>query len=108
MVEASHLRHGIAEIEVDFGPAGRARLRQNEWACGLQIGHCVQDVPLSGVRETLGSGTVLQVREIATRFQALVQLHASGSAVWLPFERLRRIMSPSLLFRRSGPIVEKG
>jgi superfamily II DNA or RNA helicase len=108
MVEASRVRDGKAEIDVDFGPAGKARLREDEWGCGLQIGNCVQDVPLSGVRETLGSGTVLQVREIATRFQALVQLHASGAAVWFPFERLRRIMGPALLFRRRGPIEENG
>lgn len=108
VVEASRVRNGIAEIDVDFGPAGKGRLRQDEWACGLQVGYCVQDVPLSGVRETLGSGTVLQVREIATRFQALVQLHASGASMWLPFERLRRIVGPALLFRRGGPIADNG
>lgn len=108
VVRANHVREGYAEIDVDFGPAGKARLRQDEWGCGLQIGHYVQDVPLSGVRETMGSGTVLQVREIATRFQALVQFHASGNSVWLPFERLRRIMGPALLFRRGGPIAENG
>ena len=95
-------------IEVDFGPAGKATLRPDEWGCGLQIGHHVQDIPLSGVRETLGGGTVLQIRELATRFQALVQLHSNGQSLWLPFERLRRIMDPELLFRRAGPIADSG
>jgi len=95
-------------IEVDFGPKGKTTLGPDEWGCGLQIGHCVQDVPLSGVRETLGAGTVLHVRELATRFQALVQLHATGQSIWLPFERLRRIMDPELLYRRAGPIGETG
>lgn len=95
-------------IEVDFGPKAKATLAAGEWGCGLQIGHCVQDVPLSGVRETLGAGTVLHVRELAARFQALVQLHASGQSIWLPFERLRRIMDPELLYRRAGPIAERG
>lgn len=95
-------------IDVDFGPAGKATLRPDEWGCGLQIGHDVQDIPLSGVRETLGGGTVLQIRELATRFQALVQLHSTGQSLWLPFERLRRIMDPELLFRRAGPIADSG
>ncbi|WP_315795601.1 DEAD/DEAH box helicase [Bradyrhizobium sp. SZCCHNRI3043] len=95
-------------IEADFGPKGKITLDQDEWGCGLQIGHCVQDVPLSGVRETLGAGTVLHVRELATRFQVLVQLHATGRSIWLPFERLRRIMDPELLYRRAGPIAERG
>ncbi|ODM71378.1 DEAD/DEAH box helicase [Bradyrhizobium elkanii] len=96
-----------ARIEVDFGPLGRHFLARGEWGCGLQVGHCVQDVPFSGVRETLGSGTVLQVRELATRFQALVQFHSTGQSLWLPFERLRRIMAPALLFRRGGPVAER-
>lgn len=95
-------------IEVDFGPNGRSTLAPEEWGCGLQVGHCVQDIPLSGVRETLGAGSVLHVRELATRLQVLVQLHSTGQSIWLPFERLRRIMDPELLFRRAGPIAERG
>ena len=95
-------------LEVDFGPKGTAVLNIAEWGCGLQVGHCVQDVPLSGVKETLGAGTVLQVRELATRFQTLVQLHGTGQSIWLPFERLRRIMDPELLYRRAGPATEQG
>ncbi|WP_315806999.1 MULTISPECIES: DEAD/DEAH box helicase [unclassified Bradyrhizobium] len=90
-----------ASIEVDFGPNGKAILREGEWGCGLQIGHRVQDIPLSGVRETLGLGTVLHTRELAGRSQVLVQLHSSGLSLWLPFERLRRIMDPALLYRRA-------
>lgn len=109
MVEAVHVRDDVAELEVNFGPeTGRLRLQHGDWGCGLQVGFCVQDIPLSGVRETLGSGTVLQVRELATRAQALVQLHSSGACYWLPFERLRRIMGPALLFRRAGPVADNG
>lgn len=105
-VIANSTTNGEPTVEVDFGPAGKARLNSYEWGCGLQVGFCVQDVPLSGVRETMGSGTVLHIRELATRFQALVQFHATGQSVWLPFERLRRIMSPALLYRRAGPLAE--
>ncbi|UPK39531.1 DEAD/DEAH box helicase [Bradyrhizobium sp. 186] len=90
-------------IEVDFGPKGVARLKVGEWGCGLRAGFTVQDVPLSGVRETLGTGTVMKTRELATRHQALVQFHSTGQSLWLPFERLRRVMDPALRFRRSEP-----
>jgi hypothetical protein len=93
-------------IEVDFGPRGKSRLSIGEWGCGLRPGFTVQDVPLSGVRQTLGIGTVVGIREIATRHQALVQLHGSGETIWLPFERLRRIMAPALRYRRAEPAEE--
>jgi len=93
-------------IEVDFGPKGVARLKLGEWGCGLRAGFTVQDVPLSGVRETFGTGTVMKTRELATRHQALVQFHSNGQSLWLPFERLRRIMDPALRFRRSEPATK--
>ncbi len=93
--------NGQSTIEVDFGPRGKSRLTLGEWGCGLRPGFTVQDVPYSGVRQTLGIGTVVEIREIATRQQALVQLHASGETIWLPFERLRRVMDPSLRYRRA-------
>ena len=93
-------------IEVDFGPKGIARLGPGEWGCGLRPGFTVQDVPLSGVRETFGTGTVMKTRELATRHQALVQFHSTGQSLWLPFERLRRIMDPALRFRRSEPATK--
>jgi superfamily II DNA or RNA helicase len=93
-------------IEVDFGPKGLARLKLGEWGCGLRAGFTVQDVPLSGVRETFGTGTVMKTRELATRHQALVQFHSTGQSLWLPFERLRRIMDPALRFRRSEPAAK--
>lgn len=91
------------KIEVDFGPLGRRWLSRDEWGCGLRPGFAVQDVPLSSVRRTLGTGTVIEIREIATREQALVQLHQSGKVIWLPFERLRRVKDPTLRFKRSDP-----
>jgi ERCC4-related helicase len=93
-------------IEVDFGPRGVARLKPGEWGCGLRAGFTVQDVPLSGVRETLGTGTVMKTRELATRHQALVQFHMTGETCWLPFERLRRVMDPALRFRRSESAMD--
>jgi superfamily II DNA or RNA helicase len=98
--------NGQSAIEVDFGPRGKSRLSIGEWGCGLRPGFTVQDVPLSGVRQTLGIGTVVAIREIATRHQALVQLHGSGATIWLPFERLRRIMDPALRYRRAEPAEE--
>lgn len=106
VVTAISKLNGQSVIEVDFGPRGKSRLSIGEWGCGLRSGFTVQDVPLSGVRQTLGIGTVIAVREIATRHQALVQLHGSGEAVWLPFERLRRIMDPALRYRRAEPAEE--
>ncbi len=90
-------------IEVDFGPNGVSRLKSGDWGCGLRPGFTVQDVPLSGVRETFGTGMVMKIRELATRHQALVQFHMTGHTLWLPFERLRRIMDPDLRYRRSEP-----
>ncbi len=87
-------------IEVDFGPAGQARLYRGEWGCGLRPGFVVQDIPLSGVRETLGLGTVIETRELAAREQVLVQLHQTGATCWLPFERLRRVKDGELRYRR--------
>lgn len=95
--------NGQSSIEVNFGPRGTSRLSIGEWGCGLRPGFTVQDVPLSGVRKTLGIGTVVAIREIATRHQVLVQLHGSGETIWLPFERLRRIMDPALRYRRAEP-----
>ncbi|MEY9589785.1 ERCC4-related helicase [Bradyrhizobium yuanmingense] len=100
VIGTAHL-NGQAVIDVDFGPGGKSRLTRGEWGCGLRAGFTVQDVPLSGVRKTLGIGTVVEIREIATREQALVQLHESGETIWLPFERLRRIMDPALRYRRA-------
>jgi hypothetical protein len=97
---------GEPSIEVDFGPKGVARLRLGEWGCGLRGGFTVHDVPLSGVRETLGIGTVMKTRELARRHQALVQFHSTGQSLWLPFERLRRIMDPALRYRRSEPATK--
>jgi superfamily II DNA or RNA helicase len=106
VVSSAHQGESGTTIEVDFGPQlGRSTLREGEWGCGLQLGHCVQDIPLSGVRQTLGTGTVLHTRELAGRFQVLIQFHTTGQSHWLPFERLRRIMDPALLFRRAGPIA---
>ena len=93
-------------IDVDFGPKGKERLRPGDWGCGLRTGFTVQDVPLSGVRVTMGMGTVRGIRELATRHQALVQFHRTGETIWLPFEQLRRVMDPALRFRRSEPCAE--
>ncbi|MGO3927083.1 DEAD/DEAH box helicase [Rhodopseudomonas pseudopalustris] len=100
-------RNGRTAIEADFGPFGRSWIAQHEWGSGLRPGFTVQDIPLSSVRRTLGTGTVVEIRELATREQALVQFHQSGKLIWLPFERLKRVKDPSLRFKRSEPIEDR-
>ncbi|MBB5045960.1 hypothetical protein HNR60_000695 [Rhodopseudomonas rhenobacensis] len=107
IVLRSRTRDDGLKIEVDFGPRGISWLSEEEWGCGLKPGFVVQDVPLSGVRRTLGVGTVIETRELATRQQALVQLHQTGETIWLPFERLRRIMSAALRFKRAEPADDR-
>jgi superfamily II DNA or RNA helicase len=88
-------------IDVDFGPHGRERLRMGEWSNGLRPGFVVQDVPLSGVRTTLGVGKVLRTRTLAGCEQALVQFSLSGQLRWLPFEQLRRIKDAEIMYQRA-------
>jgi hypothetical protein len=91
-------RPGEVSIDVNFGPYGQERLRSGEWSNGLKQGFVVQDVPLSGVRTTLGFGKVLRTRSLAGREQALVQFAQSGHLRWLPFEQLRRIKDAEILY----------
>ena len=58
---------------------------------GFRPGHVVQDRPRSNTRTTLGTGTVVEHRELAGREMVLVQLHRTGESRWLPFEQLVRV-----------------
>lgn len=93
---------GSERIVVSYGTPGDERtLPPGSWRCGLAAGFVVQDAPVSAARTTLGMATVLQVRELAGREQVCIQLHATGSLRWLPYERLRRIMDPKVQFLRA-------
>ena len=59
-----------------------------------------------GRRLPAGPESRMKTRELATRHQALVQFHMTGETHWLPFERLRRVMDPSLRFRRSESAMD--
>lgn len=92
---------GGNRITVNYGVGAPAVLEDGDWRCGLLAGFVVQDAPLSSARSTLGMATVLSVRELAGREQACVQLHATGDTLWLPYERLRRIMDPKVQYVRA-------
>lgn len=65
---------------------------------GFRPGMEVQDVPVSRTRKSLGEGTVITTRSIGTRDQVLVEFLDSGRSIWLPYENLRRVKSPSQQF----------
>ena len=77
---------------VRWGGAGTVEWHHlSELRNGFRAGHVVQDRPRSNTRKTLGIGTVVAYREIASREMVLVQLHATGESRWLPFEQLARV-----------------
>ena len=77
---------------VRWGGAGAVEWHHvSELRNGFRAGHVVQDRPRSNTRKTLGIGTVVAYREIASREMVLVQLHATGESRWLPFEHLARV-----------------
>lgn len=83
-------------LEIRLVTSGRHRwVNLRDVRGGFQPGMEVQDVPLSRTRKSLGEGVVLTTRRIGTRDQVLVDFLESGRPIWLPFENLRRIKSPS-------------
>lgn len=91
-------------LEVDFGPeVGRRRIAPGQARCGLQVGMLVHDAAPPVGREALGAGRVALVRRLADCDQVLVQLESDGRSVWLPYERLRRVMEPRLRFLKGSP-----
>ena len=77
------------QVNVSWGREGI-----NDWhpvtdlRCGFRAGHIVQDAPRSNTQKSLGTGVVLNTRNIAGRDQVLVQLHNTGESRWLPYENL--------------------
>ena len=59
-------------------------------SCGLQLGMEVQDIPRSRVRRPLGEGEVVELRELGSCEQALVDFPAAGIRAWLPYENLKQ------------------
>jgi superfamily II DNA or RNA helicase len=89
------------KIKVEFKPGvPEGIVGPDDWSCGILPGFIVQDTPISASRQTLGVGTAIAVRTIATMEQVSVQFHATGEVRWIPFERLARIMDPKLQFIR--------
>lgn len=86
-------------LQVKFVSRGQLQwVNLREVRGGFQPGMEVQDVPVSRTRKSLGEGTVLKTRRIGTRDQVLVEFLESGRPIWLPYENLRRIKSPSQRF----------
>ena len=76
---------------------------------GFRPGHVVQDKPRSNVRKTLGTGTVVAERRIASRDMVLVQIHRTGESRWLPYENLLRLRDACLKYiRAEAPEPDSG
>lgn len=103
IVEERRLERERWVLLVRWGDGSREAVPLAELGCGLQPGWTVQDVPLSTVRRPLGTGKVVQKRELAGREQVLVQWDDTGRCTWVPYENLRRIKDPVLRFLRHEP-----
>ena len=71
--------------------------RESSWigvdqvGCGFRKGMDVVDVPYSRIRKSLGSGSIIDLRKIGSREQALVEFPEFGQRIWLPYENLRHV-----------------
>ena len=82
-------------------PERRAeRIPLADVSCGLQLGMEVQDIPRSRVRRPLGEGEVVELRELGSCEQALVDFPAAGIRAWLPYENLKQIRGVRHAFLR--------
>ena len=92
---------------VRWGRAGTVEWHNvGELRNGFRAGHVVQDRPRSNTRKTLGIGTVVAHREIASREMVLVQLHATGESRWLPFEQLARVRDAAWKYENAQSMEE--
>jgi ERCC4-related helicase len=89
------------QIKVQWGGNTTEWNGLEELACGFQPGWAVQDVPLSAVRQTLGMGQVVQMRELGGREQVLVQWDDTGRSTWMPYENLRRLKDAAGFYERA-------
>jgi len=62
-----------------------------EARCGFKLGMDVEDQPYSRVRQSLGEGVIISIRDLGGRESALVEFHANGAKVWTPYQNLRQI-----------------
>ncbi len=83
---------GRAEVEVEW-KTGRLWQSLTLLTCGFTLGSWVQDVPRSRSRPSLGWGEVVEIRELGTRQQLLVDFPSTGQLSWLPYEHLARVKS---------------
>jgi superfamily II DNA or RNA helicase len=93
---------GEERLEAIFAADGRPELLgPGSWRCGLKPGFIVQDLPTSPARTSLGTGTVIAVRELAGQELVAVQSHRDATIRWLPYENLKRIMDARVAFARA-------
>lgn len=65
-------------------------LAANDVRSAFQVGMCIEDIPYSNIRKSMGVGTIKAVRNLCGQDQCLIQFHNTGDSLWLPFERLKR------------------
>ncbi len=58
---------------------------------GFKLGMDVIDVPYSRVRQSLGEGVVVDLRNLGGRDQVLVDFLEKGDRRWLPYENLKQV-----------------
>ncbi len=89
------------QIKVRWGDRREEWLPLADVQTGLQLDWCVQDVPLSTTRRSLGVGRIVARRVLGGREQMLVQLDENSRSLWLPYENLRRVMDVRMRYQRA-------
>lgn len=83
-------------VQVDWGSESEPAWAQpEELRSGFRPGDVVEDIPYSNVRQSLGTGRVLDIRELAGHQQLNVQLDATGETRWLAYERCKLVLPPT-------------
>ena len=78
-VAQSATEGGSTRVEVHWPQNGVTAWHSvQELSCGFRVGDTVQDSPHSNTRRTMGSGTVREIRTLASRHQVMVQFRDSG------------------------------
>lgn len=111
---SGHVGSGQVGIVVEHGSDDMVKVQWSddpatgEWfpaqnlANGFKPGDVVQDIPLSNTGSSLGAATVLGIRTMAGREMVSIQLHDTGEARQMPYERLR-VVRPA----RTGDASER-
>ncbi len=83
-------------VQVDWGSGSDPEwVEPEELRNGFRPGDVVEDIPHSNVRQSLGTGRVLDIRELAGHEQLNVQLDASGETRWLAYDRCKLVLPPT-------------